>query len=416
MPSVNERTRNNVRAGIFVTVTIIAAVAVIVVLSDLWEILSRQTERYVVTFDVESGVTNLAEGSAVHVGGMPMGKVVHVEPIPSDEGAIELIEVHFDIDKKVKLFDGARIFVSSALIGADGWLDIRDVGDPGQDVKHRLEGTPAPGMLQSLLGNDVDTVVSNTVRFSEFLADVPARYDRDIDPAVADVRELLADLRDARWPVWARKVDEVMTWAVGVTDSLDRAVATGTEMLEEGRDLVAENRAPVRGIVGNIDGASADVREAARVVAAETIGKVNGILDRGREGVDEAVAVMTAMRQDYGVWSDEFDETLGNGRLMGQQLKLAAAEIRRSPWKLLYRPGVDELEHELLYEAARSFAVAAADLKAASGSVRRVLETHPDRIDEDVAGRLQRNLLDSMDNYEKAQTRLFEVLMQEDAQ
>ena len=47
----------------------------------------------------------------------------------------------------------------------------------------------------------------------------------------------------------------------------------------------------------------------------------------------------------------------------------AMIEIRRSPWKVLYRPTEKELENELLYEATRSFAVAAADMKAASVSV-----------------------------------------------
>ena len=72
-----------------------------------------------------------------------------------------------------------------------------------------------------------------------------------------------------------------------------------------------------------------------------------------------------------------------------------------------------ELEHELLYEATRSFAVAAEDLKAASASVRRVLDNHGELVAEDAElfDRVKRGLLDSLDKYEKAQSNLFDILI-----
>ena len=104
-------------------------------------------------------------------------------------------------------------------------------------------------------------------------------------------------------------------------------------------------------------------------------------------------------------------------RWRSTQLKLALIEIRRSPWKLLYRPTSEELSHELLYEATRSFAVAAGDLKAASESVKRVMENHSDLIvnpDNKAAfERLTKHLIDSMERYEKAQQEMLDVLVTE---
>ena len=82
----------------------------------------------------------------------------------------------------------------------------------------------------------------------------------------------------------------------------------------------------------------------------------------------------------------------------------------------MYGPGPEELQHELLYEAARSFAVAAADLKAAARSTKVVLDRHGDVVaqDEQLADRLKKNLLDPLKNYERAQKRLYEVLLVED--
>ena len=121
------------------------------------------------------------------------------------------------------------------------------------------------------------------------------------------------------------------------------------------------------------------------------------------------------MRDDYETWSVDISESLGNASLASQQLKLAMIEIRRSPWKILYKPTDNELEHELLYEATRSFAVAAADMKAASISVNRILERHGDEVaqDRELYERITRALLDPLERYEKAQQLLFDVLVME---
>ena len=80
MPSVAERTRNNVRAGVFVSITIILALAIIVSLTGVWQWLFLRTQDWVVTFDVASGVKSLQSGSDVRVGGVPMGEVTGIEP------------------------------------------------------------------------------------------------------------------------------------------------------------------------------------------------------------------------------------------------------------------------------------------------------------------------------------------------
>ena len=83
--------------------------------------------------------------------------------------------------------------------------------------------------------------------------------------------------------------------------------------------------------------------------------------------------------------------------------------------KAIETPTENELEHELLYEATRSFAVAAADMKAASVSVTRLLDKFGDKIasDQELADRITRVLLDPLERYEKAQQQLFDVLVME---
>ncbi|MDZ4753187.1 MAG: hypothetical protein SGJ11_01660, partial [Phycisphaerae bacterium] len=87
-------------------------------------------------------------------------------------------------------------------------------------------------------------------------------------------------------------------------------------------------------------------------------------------------------------------------------------EVRRSPWRLLYRPSVDVLAHEQLYEATRAFVAATGDVRAASASVEELIKVRPDLLDGDpeLKRRLQESLIGAVDRYEEAQRRLYGAL------
>lgn len=412
MPSPAERSRNNIRAGIFVTVTLLLGLIVMIVLTDAIEGLSRSTRTYTVIFEVSSGVANLKPGSEVRVGGVPMGEVLEITPQLPPDDAFRKIAVDFTVDRKVTLYADAHVVVTGPLIGAEAWLDIPNVGDPmaGQPPGGQIEGISSPGMLTSLLGSEnaakADEMVENVRQFSTFLASVQQQYNErfaptldDLGAAASDVRAVTSDLREKRWESWAASIDRVMADA-------SKAAAELSAAASDGRAVIAENREPIRSSIANIQQATNTINE-------QTLEKFHAMLETGQQGLDQARAVLTEMHMDYAGWSTNIGEVLADANLAAQQLKLTIVETRRSPWKLLYRPTADELEHELLYEAARSFAVAAAELRAASESVQSVLDRHGDKIaaNEDVYRRLERNLIDSLANYEKAQQQLLDVIV-----
>jgi ABC-type transporter Mla subunit MlaD len=420
MPSRKELTRNNVRAGIFVTFSLLLIAGVVITLSGSLRSLLRSYASYTVTFPVSDGVANLQSGSVVRIGGVSLGAVTDVQPRLEQDLPFETVEVQFEVESRVGLYEDAQVLVKSPFIGAESWLEVTSVGTAGKPRATELTGFVAPGLLSTLLGpesaNHAGEILADTKEFTSFLGRVPEDYGEHVEPALEDFREtarsarsMADDVRDERWLRWATSIDQVMDWTESATASIDEAVETGRLLLNDGREMVADNRPQVDSIVDNVDGASADIRDFSARLNDETIAKVDRLLVRGRDALAEAEAVMTTFRKDYAAWSAGFDDTMANTNLASQQLKLATG----SPWKLLYRPTTDELEHELLYEAARSFAMAASDLKAASESVSRVLEEHGDRVaaDDTVYTRLRDNLEQSFDNYHRAQQQLFDVLV-----
>lgn len=422
MPSPAERQRNNVRMGLFVSISILLAMGVLVTLTDAIDRFRTRTDQHTVRFSVQSGVGNLRPGSQVRVGGMSLGQVTNLTPqFSEDDGGFRFIDVQFDLDRQVKLRDDAVIMVSSPLIGTESWLDIPHVGE-GQLVNGVLRGVERVGMLTSLLGHEsaahAQRLIEHSTSFAEFLASVRSEYDSTVLPTLENVRETSDDVRQVvqlmrqdHFPQWAEMIESILRQGSDSAVRLDN-------LLADSHAVVTENRGDLRSTIENVRGASEHWQEAANRINTETIDRVHALLDSGQRGLDEAEQALQTLRADYDGWAETLTQAMGRANLASQQLHLTMTEVRRSPWKVLYRPSEKELEHELLYEATRSFAVAAADLQAASASMQRVLDAHAETLDEDdvLLQRVRDNLLQPLERYELAQQQLLDVLFADQQQ
>ena len=73
----------------------------------------------------------------------------------------------------------------------------------------------------------------------------------------------------------------------------------------------------------------------------------------------------------------------GSVKEAGDNLKFATAEIRRSPWRLLYKPRPGEVANLNLFDAARDFAEGANNMSDAATALRDALkdpQANPDMI------------------------------------
>jgi ABC-type transporter Mla subunit MlaD len=399
---------------VFVSIALIIGTAVVMTIGEVWVFFEAKTG-FAAEFPVAEGVQNIKAGGEVRVGGVKLGRVTGVRPMYADEGRYENIQIDFVVHSDVELYEGTQVFVRAPVIGAGAWLEITDVGDPA--ASRLAEGTVIPG---SISGGQMEAFLGKDVM--DFLGSLESKYQGDLKPildnandATANVKALTERVQGDDWPRWAGQVDEVMTWATGFTETLDGAVADAEGLLSDSRALIADNRPGIDETVENARVTSENFKEMSVRAKEETMQQVEDLLTSGQGAMDEAVAAIERVRADYEAWEVQFAETLGSANLASQQLKFAMIEVRRSPWKVLYRPDSTELEHEMLYEAARSFALAVADVKAAAQSMQRVLDRHGDELrdDPELMQRVKDNLLEPLDRYETAQERLFDVLINE---
>ncbi|MEL7472619.1 MAG: hypothetical protein AAGK04_04815, partial [Planctomycetota bacterium] len=124
MPTPHDR--NNVLAGLFLFGTLALFIATSVVIRQL-NFSPRSS--YVVRFPISTGAQGITSGSFVHLGGQVVGEVASVGFYPSKEAPTD-IDVEVEIDAELLLYENARVYLRTPLLGSGSDLNIAAVGDP----------------------------------------------------------------------------------------------------------------------------------------------------------------------------------------------------------------------------------------------------------------------------------------------
>ena len=104
---------------------------------------------------------------------------------------------------------------------------------------------------------------------------------------------------------------------------------------------------------------------------------------------------------------DNIDEMIDNMAAVSADLKAAAREIRRNPWRLLYRPKEGEVETQDLFDAARSFAVGAEQLDQALAKLKAA---DPETLGPEQMKRIRVHLEQSFERFNRAEQTLWKEM------
>lgn len=397
------------KTGFFVLsgLTCFALVAIVLAKFDWFS----DASQYIVRFTINDGVMGLGKGSAVQVGGLSRGSVESVHPIYDATGVMTSLDVHISLENDVTLYANAQAMRLMPLLGTVATLNFVSIGDGDKRLAagSTINAVASGGILATLLGPTnamkSDQIVENALQFSVFLAKVPGDYETKVVPMIDNAVTVIAEFR-TDYSDWRTKIGVTLTSAQGSMQKLDSS-------LTEVQQLVARNGPKIDTTLANLDVSVASAKDALHHLNQETIPLIDSTLRHTESAVDEfgkSIELVHALLLER---SPDIAETLSSIRTAAGQMKLASMEIRRSPWKILYQPSSDQVAHENLYESARSFAMAAGDLRAAGDALRLVIERDPGKYDADMKFRdaVQAMVLDAIAKYELAQQQLNSVLM-----
>ena len=355
MSQVRNKRQNNVRAGVFVTISLILGLSVFSILTNAWDRMVRSTSSYVVTFPVQEGVGMLATGSQVRLGGVLIGLVTSVDPRVEPDTPTSLIDVQFEVESQYSLYDNAAIHARAGLLGATGWLSITNVGSGTIATSGtQLVGTTET-MLSQMLGGEAEVNITKSLdalrKISESLSAEGGTLNMLIgEDEATSIREAINAAKDG-----LVAIDSIVNSAESVWPQWQDSI---TSLLEDSGDLPSQFSDTLR-----------EVKLAVHDVRSNILPDV----ERSMNSLQQTMASLETMSNTYKVsspkWASKITGIIKNIDHMTFRAKSAIDDISSSPWRLLYRPTDREIAYEQLNAASWQLLTALSELRQSASAL-----------------------------------------------
>ncbi len=390
-------------------------------------------------------------GAGVHCGASLVGQVTEFELKlgTDDEGESRLWAfVDIKVDQIIQLRSSCRIVARGLVLGGGGKLVILDPGTLGDIIEpgSTIDGAPAAtfdaaldimtgeldpsnprGLLtsikQQLDPNDARSLITKIHASMGDLNLVTKRIAIQLNPgdqaalmgkmlAIMDnVNEITVELREQM----RTESDTAMLAKLHVTlDTLNAGLMEATGVL-------TENRTAIKGTMANLQETSDTVRSRivepiAQELDRKNIGGLLATLHSSFSMVNASLAnleVVTSRAKSMTVLNESrINRLIVDASEMAIHLSAAGKDLRRNPWRLFYRPSLDETKELNIFDASREFSMAAARLDDSVAQLKSLMENYGGAVPVDAPeiAAIKERLGQTFEDYKKAEEALWNQL------
>lgn len=423
---------NNVLAGTFLVGSVVLAVFISFMLSDIE---FARTTRYEFRFPLKQGAPGIEPGSPVTLGGQKIGMVTSVDFLyhegPS-EAAIG-VRVFARLRTRDVIYENALVYIERPILGALSGINIASAGTPDaaphQGATPRLEAdewihgrTASALMTQAGLPPEgFAGLFAKTEELTDKITKMVDQIGPHVKPGMEKVNETIENVREmtaatrADLPKWRSQIDSILTNSEETTakfgplvDKTDLLLGDIQASAKTVTDLIDTNAPKVNQIVDDVAATTKHVREKSLADLDEAFAKAKTSINSFGEAI---VNLDTIARQE----TPNIRRMLANGRLASDQLKLLMTELRAQPWRILIRPSSKEIEQQLVYDAARAYADAVSDLRAATETLDALANSGslPDETRDQTLQALVGELRGAFEQYKKANSQLLDRMIED---
>ena len=384
------RQRNDFKAGLFIVISFILVVAIIVGIKGVGRMF-QPAQHPIAVFKLTDDIGGLNVGDDVRVGGLKVGVVRDIEIVTGADNQ-PMIEVGFSIPQRYVIHKDARLTVQGTLTGSS-WLNFETLGSgPAIGEHERIVGRPsAMSVLFASVGELAPEITSTIMDVRSVTL---PKVNTTIDTFRGTGTHATALVKAIR-----AKLDPIVDRYYALAD-------TGKDALAQIRDVFGESKTDIKGTFANVNAATGSIKEklpsildkaSALITNIDTsINKASGALEDVREIAANGKTISASAKSILISNRGKIDSMIASLKETGDNLKFGTAEIRRSPWRLLYKPGPGEMANLNLYDAARQFADGASDMSDAAQALRDALAAGQS---EDTIQRLVEKLDKSFANF-----------------
>lgn len=393
--------RNDFKAGLFIIISIILIVSVLIGIKGIARIF-QPAQHASVTFKLTDDIGGLNVGDDVRIGGFKVGVVRDIEIVPAIGNAPPHIEVRFSIPKRYDLRADARVTVQGTLTGTS-WLNFDNLG-VGAALAQGGALVGRPSAMSALFASVGELAPEITGTVKDVRSVTLPKVNNAVDTFQTTGMHATALVKHLR-----SKIDPIVERYFAVADK-------GKEMLTHLSDIFGEGKGDLKATFANVNAATGTVKDKLPGIMDKAdvlltnittaVDKTNVALEDVKviasNGKDISGSVRSILLTNRG----KIDSMIASLKETGDNLKFATAEVRRSPWRLLYKPGAGEVANLNLYDAARQFAEGAGELNDAATSLRDALKD-PNISDSDVQ-KLIKRLDESFTNFGQVEQELWQ--------
>lgn len=389
--SMQVMNRNNVVAGSFLIGSVLLAVAISFVLSDIGDKFGSK-KMQIFRFPTSVGVLGLKPGANVTFGGLSVGKVQSIEAHTrhDDDLGVDVVIAHdvtVALVADLVLFEDAFADLSLPMLGGVSTINIPTAGagsyegGPGDantllDEGEILRGRFSPSILTQLgfstedaekiqqTIDEVKQMSSNATEVSESVKRMSSALEPEFVDSVDHGKSTLANIRAFTEKLngddgWSGRVDGILGKADDASGKFGPAIDDARATINEAREVVAESKPRVANILENIEDTTAQVK-------TDSMEKIDDLLAKGTLALSSYKDLAENTNKLIDINRPKINATLDSARSIGVKSELFVEEIRSQPWRLLKKPTAEELKREPIYEAARAYADAVSELRIAS--------------------------------------------------
>ena len=368
--------------------------------------------RVTVQFPIGVGSHGLKPGALVTLGGQKIGNVDSIAFSPKDATPTH-VDVTVELPAQLKLMSDAAFTLERPLLGSISSINITSGGGGGEAATEMgdnavVAGSLAPPALLSQSGLGPDDMANLRDSLSSLDKSSP-----DIDKGITDAREIIADLK-ARMGPWADMVGATLDNAHAASERLRPMADRAGTVIDDAKAFIASIQSVVDQNRESIRSAVASVESIATKVDTRLIADLTSSLEsatRALESVDQTVTRVSTLVSSE---TPNLQRVIANLRLMSDNLKLTSIEVRSQPWRLLHQPTRKDMSTQALYDSTRAYAEAGSDLRAASESLRALVEARQAGIGEQSAiDEASRLLARTAEHYKTAERKLLDLLVKD---
>lgn len=447
------REHNEFKVGLTVAVVLILFVAVLAFIGQ-WDSLFSKTRTVHVRFDHTDGVQNLRAKDPIRVGGVNVGRVTKIwlstDSIQVNGKEEQELFVHVlgEIPENILLYEDAQVSVGAKIVGEGGTLEVLDTGRRGKELTadQVLEGVPPanftelavrvsreldsqdPGSLLSQIKSQLDTSNASSLLsklhktmndLNAISAVVRTQLDEDQKTSLLAKIQTTMDNINATTGALRGEMDKSDSAAAivrvhQVLDNLNVSMASARKILEVSQPKIVSTVTHVENTARRID---EDIsvklaKELDKNEMGSLLAQLHGSLTSAQAGMDNLKALTQTGKEVLVLNRDNVQSVIDNFAETSAHLKATAKEVRRNPWRLLYKPDQHEREYANLLESARAFSDAAGALDQANTKMKTMISMNPQGFDpNDSQMRLIRDQVQkAFCEFEQAQKKLWEML------